>query len=125
MAKATIGFGVGLIVLGVVAYFGTGMASWTALIPAFGGIPLALCGVIALKERFRKHAMHVAVVLGLVGFAGTVMGVVKVARMIAGETLARPEAAIVQAIMAVTLLVFLAMAVKSFIDARRARASAS
>jgi hypothetical protein len=125
VAKATIGFGVGLIVLGVVAYFGTGMASWTALIPAFGGIPLALCGVIALKERFRKHAMHVAVVLGLVGFAGTVMGVVKVARMIAGETLARPEAAIVQAIMAVTLLVFLAMAVKSFIDARRARASAS
>jgi hypothetical protein len=124
VAKPTIGFGVGLIVLGVIAYFGTGMASWTALIPAFGGIPLALCGVIALKERFRKHAMHVAVVLGLLGFAGTVMGVVKVARMIAGETLERPEAAIVQAIMAVTLLVFIAMAVKSFVDARRARASA-
>jgi hypothetical protein len=124
VAKPTIGFGVGLIVLGVIAYFGTGMASWTALIPAFGGIPLALCGVIALKERFRKHAMHVAVVLGLLGFAGTVMGVVKVARMIAGETLERPEAAIVQAIMAVTLLVFIAMAVKSFVDARRARVSA-
>jgi hypothetical protein len=124
VAKPTIGFGVGLIVLGVVAYFGTGMASWTALIPAFGGIPLVICGLLALKEKFRKHAMHVAVVLAVIGFAGSVMGVVKVVKMIAGETLERPQAAIVQAIMAVTLLVFVGMAVKSFVDARRARARA-
>lgn len=82
-----------------------------------------ICGLLALNERFRKHAMHVAVVLAVIGFAGSVMGVVKVARMIAGETLERPQAAIVQAIMAVTLLVFVGMALKSFVDARRTRAS--
>ena len=60
MAKITIGIGFVLIALGVGGYFGTGRESWTALIPAFFGLPLALLGVVALKDHTWKHAMHVA-----------------------------------------------------------------
>ena len=58
MAKITIGLGLVLIALGLGSYFGTGQASVTALIPAFFGLPLLLLGLVALKERMRKNAMH-------------------------------------------------------------------
>ena len=77
MARIAIGIGTALIVLALVGYvFAAGPAlsdgstyrSWTALIPAFAGVPIALCGLIALNPAHRKHAMHVAVIFGLLGF---------------------------------------------------------
>src|SRR4051794_7576716 len=61
-----------LIGLGLWGYLGTGTTSWTALIPAFVGAPLALCGLLALKESLLKHAMHAAAMIGLIGFLGGV-----------------------------------------------------
>lgn len=126
MAKITIGFGLALIVLGVISYLGTGMVSVTALIPAFAGIPILLLGFVALNERFRKHAMHVAMVLALVGGGGSLaMGTPKIITLLGGGEVARPEAAIVQTIMGVILLVFVVLGIRSFIAARRtAKASA-
>ena len=61
MPKITIGLGILLILLGLGGYFGTDAKSFTALIPAFVGVPLLLLGCLALKDNLRKHAMHAAV----------------------------------------------------------------
>ena len=124
MAMLTIFVGAGLAALGVGGYFFTGMASWTALIPAFVGLPLGALGLAALKPERRKFAMHAASGLALLGFLGSAMGILKVFKMLAGESVKRPEAAISQAIMALLCLIFLALAVKSFISARRRRTEA-
>jgi multisubunit Na+/H+ antiporter MnhF subunit len=122
MPNITIITGVLLIVLGLVGFVGTGSEHPTALIPAGFGIALAICGFLAKAPERKKLFMHIAVTLGLLGFLGTVMGLVKVIRMAAGETIARPEAAESQAVMACISLLFVGLCVNSFIKARKARA---
>lgn len=124
MATTTIGFGFILIVLGLGGYFGTDRVSPTALIPAAFGVLLVLFGALARDERRRKMAMHIAVLVGLLGFLGTVSGLVELPMLIAGAPVARPAAVISKSIMAVLMAAYVAMCVKSFIDARRRRASA-
>ncbi len=122
MPPTTIVTGVLLIVLGLVGFVGTGSEHPTALIPAGFGIALAICGFLAKAPERKKLFMHIAVTLGLLGFLGTVMGLVKVVRMAAGETIARPEAAESQAVMAFISLIFVGICLNSFIKARKARA---
>ena len=124
MPKTTMLFGVALIVLGVVGYVATGGVSITALIPAAFGIVLVLLGWLALNERFRKHAMHVAVVVGLLGFLGTARGLMGLPRLLSGDV-ERPAAVAAQGVMAILMLVYVALGVRSFIAARRARRTAS
>lgn len=121
MAKFSIILGIILIALGLISYFGISSESITALIPTFLGIPILLLGYLALNEKYLKHAMHGALVLVILGFGGTVGGLIKFFRMLGGEVFERPSAIIVQAIMAVLCLVFLIFAIKSFIDARRGK----
>lgn len=123
MPLVTVVLGTSLIVLGLGGYIATGMASWTAMIPAVFGLPLILLGVVARAPGRRKHAMHAAATLSLVGLAGGAMGIPKLATMMSGGEAARPAAAISQSIMALLCVVFLALCVKSFIDARRLPAS--
>ena len=60
-------FGLILIVLGIASYTLTGRTSITAMIPAFFGAAFLVCAMVARKEAARKHAMHAAVALGLIG----------------------------------------------------------
>jgi len=122
MPTTTIVTGALLIVVGLVGFFGTGHIHYTALIPAWFGIALAICGFLSKAPERRKLWMHIAVTLGLLGFLGTVMGLVKVIRMAAGQTIERPEAAEAQAAMAFISGIFVALCVNSFIKARRSRA---
>ena len=124
MATTTIGFGVVLIVLGLGGYFGSNMVSPTALIPAAFGILLVIFGALARDDKRRKMAMHIAVTVGLLGFLGTVSGLVELPTLLSGGTVARPAAVISKSIMAALMAVYVAMCVKSFIDARRKRANA-
>jgi uncharacterized membrane protein len=119
MAKISIVFGIILIFLGLISYFGISTESITALIPTLLGIPVLILGFLALNEKYLKHSMHAVAVLMLLGFAGTVSGLIKFFRMLGGEVFERQSAVTVQAIMAVLCLVFLIFAIKSFIDARR------
>jgi uncharacterized membrane protein len=121
VAKTSITFGIILIILGLYSYFGISSESITALIPTFLGIPVLIFGFLALNEKYLKHAMHGAAILMLLGFGGTVGGLIKFFRMLGGEVFERPAAITIQAIMALICLIFLILAIKSFIDARRKR----
>lgn len=121
MAKISITFSIILIILGLYSYFGISSESITALIPTFLGIPVLILGFLALNEKYLKHAMHGAAVLMLLGFGGTVGGLIKFFRMLGGEVFERPSAITIQAVMAFICLIFLIFAIKSFIDARRKR----
>lgn len=122
MPSITLALGVVLVILGLAGYFLTGGVSLTALIPAAFGLVLALAGLVARNERLRKHAMHAAVVVALLGFLGSIRGLLQIGAVFAG-TAARPAAVISQTIMAVLTLGYIVMAVRSFVNARRQRAA--
>jgi len=65
MITITILAGIALIVIGVAFYVGTNYESVTALIPAFVGIAMLLCGAFAFKPNLRSHMMHLALVLSV------------------------------------------------------------
>jgi len=117
MPQMALLFGALEITLGLIAYFATGAKSVTALIPAFFGILLVICGLIALKPNLRKHAMHAAAALGLLGVLMPLGRAIPVLAR-GGEM----SAAIISMLaMAVLALIFLVLCVRSFIAARRAR----
>jgi lysylphosphatidylglycerol synthetase-like protein (DUF2156 family) len=121
MPQTTVAFGVLLCLVGVGFYAGTGGASLTALIPAFLGLPLVVAGVLARREAWRRHAMHAAALLGMLGVLGSLRGALKLPALLAGAEVARPAAVAAQAITALLCLVFVALCVRSFVNARRER----
>lgn len=68
MHRTIVSFGVVMIALGLIAYFATGMASVTALIPSFFGIIIAGLGL--LHAKLGKGAVIAAIVLSLLGAGG-------------------------------------------------------
>ncbi len=126
MPSTAIFSGVLLILIGIGGYaYGmmNGSASLTALIPAVLGLILAALGIVAKgKEELRKHLMHGAIVVGLLGFLATVSSVLKIPVLLAG-TAERPAAVVAQSATALVCLVFVVLCVKSFIDARRNQAA--
>lgn len=121
MARATMVFGVALIALGVIGYIGTAAVSITALIPAIFGAVLAILGWLALNERYRTRALHVAAAIALVGLLGAVPGLIGLWTLISGAEVQRPAAVVSQSVMAVLMAVLVGLYLRSFIDARRAR----
>lgn len=117
MPSTTRYFGLILIVLGIASYMLTGRTSVTALIPAIFGAVLVVCALIARKETARKHAMHAAVAVGLLG-ALAALGRGIPATLSGGA--GRP-AVLSQLVMGVLLLIYVALGVQSFIAARKAR----
>jgi hypothetical protein len=97
-----------------VTYFASESRSFTAFIPAFFGMLMTLFGLIGRKEGARKHAMHGAAVVALLGVLGGFgMGIRKVA--------SEPGlAAYSQLFLGLVSLVLIIVCVRSFIAARRA-----
>lgn len=118
MPRLTVVVGCILVLLGLGGYLATGATSPTALIPAAAGLLFIGAGLLARLENLRKHAMHAAAVIALLGLAGTVGGLVKSFALATGGTVERPAAVLAQAGMAVLCGSYLALAVRSFIQAR-------
>jgi hypothetical protein len=131
MPNLTIVFGAVLTAFGLHLYFGspTPNPSVTALIPAFFGGPLILCGWIARRDEWRMHAMHVAVLLALLGAlaAGGRMAMklpALIPSLISDDPIVhRPVRSMF--LMAAICIVYVALCVRSFIQARRRRISAA
>jgi hypothetical protein len=120
-----------LIAAGLVSYTtgtpdpDTDKVSPTALIPAaFGGL-LDLCGALSLAlPHLRKHLMHAAATVGLLGFLGGFMPIVRGLSKTGTVDFGKP-AVIVGVLMSGLCLAFVIACVKSFIDARKAREAAA
>jgi uncharacterized membrane protein (UPF0136 family) len=121
MAKATMGFGILLIVVGSWGFFATGSQHPTALIPAYFGLVLFWSGVLAIKPERRALWMHIAVTAGLLGFLGAAVQAIREYVAAHGAPLAHPVAVEAQTAMAGICLVFVLLCVRSFIAARRGR----
>ena len=117
MVSTTRTFGIVLILLGVASYLLTGRTSVTALIPAIFGAIFVVLALVGRNESARKHAMHAAVALALLALLGTLPRVIPA--LMRGE-LARP-AVLAQLVMSAILVAYIALGVKSFREARRAR----
>jgi hypothetical protein len=97
----------------------------TSLIPAgIGVVMIVLARLAAQKEHLRMHLMHGIVLLALVGFLASVSALPKLLQMFSGADVERPTGVIVRSTMALLSGTFVAIAVKSFIDARKARKQA-
>ncbi len=122
MPNVAIVCGALLILIGITGYTSGVMsdkASITALIPAFFGIVLNTLGLLAkMKEDLRKHLMHAAILVALVGFIAAAGRLV----LRFGE-LSMTPAVISQIAMAIVCLIFVILAIKSFAEARRAAES--
>lgn len=116
MASTTILFGTLLTLIGLAGYFLTGTSSFTALIPAIFGLLLIVLGFVARNEAARKHAMHAAAAVGTVGFIGALMSLLRTPTGVRSALALGSQVA-----MLVLTGIFVALCVKSFIDARRAR----
>jgi len=117
-------FGFTLAVLGVAGFVSTGSSSFTSLIPAVFGVILYICGRVGTSApHLRKHAMHVAAVVSLVGILGVVPRFLgKLPALFSGQPVEPSTTAVVlQLITAVLLVIFLLLCIKSFIDARKSR----
>lgn len=127
MPVVTVVFGLLLVALGLWGRFGGDWGLWaplglpdpggrspTALIPAGFGAVFVVLGLLALKERFLKHAMHAAAMLGLIGLLAAVgrMAAAGVSKSVPGVSTTT---------MAGLCVVFVLLCVNSFIQARRRR----
>lgn len=124
MAKVTLIFALLLVLLGLAGYLGTGSQHPTALIPAWFGLALGIFGFLAISpsEARRKVFMHVNVTIGLIGFLGAFIQAIREYGHARSLGVDLDKIAVgAQATMAGLLLVYVAMCVRSFIAARRAR----
>lgn len=121
MPKLALAFGAALVVVGVWAYTASGPgASPTALIPAAIGVLLAVAGAVGLRGgSTRRHAMHAAAAVALLGALGSL------GQLVASPAAGSDDAGIASAAGLANLVLcaaFVALAVRSFVAARRARA---
>ena len=141
MAKVTLIFAGLLVALGLGGYLGTGSLHPTALIPMWIGMPLGLCGFLAISpnESRRKLFMHISVTIALLGLLGTVGEIIRssvsVSREMSEASAATPvtnngaQAVSVSVdfmiamgskiTLAILLLIYVILCVRSFIAARR------
>jgi hypothetical protein len=124
MAKVTIVFGILLIILGLVGFYGTGGIHHTALIPTWFGLALVLGGSLSISpsETRRKIFAHINVTVGLLGFLGAAGSALHNYGHNRSLGLDPDYKAIAsQLTMAVLMLIYVNLCIQSFIKARRSR----
>lgn len=135
MARIAVVVGAVLGVYGILSYTTGDTKSPTALIPTGFGVAFVVLGFLAANEKARKHAMHLAALVALIGFlGGAAMGFPKIPALVSGsikenllpeKARAAENAARSQIILAIVCLFFFGMSVNSFVQARLARKKAS
>ena len=124
MAKVTVFFGIALVLLGATSFVLTGEKFPTSLIPVGFGVLFVIFGALAAMPGagHLRLFMHIAVAIGLLGFLGTGMSLLDAFRLFQGKVFPYPAAVEEKAAMAILMLIFVILCVRSFISARRARA---
>jgi len=124
MARVTFAFGILLVALGLIGYWGTGSIHATALIPTWFGLTLVAGGLLAISpsEGQRKLFMHINVTVGLLGFLGAAGSALREYGSARSQGVGpNPIALGSQLTMAGLLLIYVSLCVRSFIQVRRSR----
>jgi hypothetical protein len=124
MPNITIGFGAVLCAIGLFGYFGSASEnpSPTALIPLGFGVVLVICGLIARSPGARKHAMHAAAGVSLIGFiAAAARGIPKLGMLVSDIPLSEKRPVRLIMLMAIVCLAHVIVCIGSFVAARRNR----
>ena len=122
MPSTTLTFAFAYLVLGIGGFVLTGSTHKTALIPCVFGVLFLIFGLLARKDNLRKHAMHAAVLIALLALLGTAKSFAYLPDLFRG-TSEKPAAVITQSLNAGLSILYIFLAVRSFIQARRARSS--
>ena len=122
MSSTTLAFAFAYLVLGIGGFVLTGSTHKTALIPCVFGVLFLIFGLLARKDNLRKHVMHAAVLIALLAFLGTARSLSHLPELLNG-TAEKPAAITTQSLNAGLSLLYIILAVRSFIQARRARSS--
>ncbi len=125
MQRLTVLVGIILVAIGAAGYFGAASAKGSPLAIAGVGSVLIVCGWAAANERARMHAMHGAVLAGLIGMIVGMVGVLKSDPAMGLETVAASAGANrwPASVTALVCGVYVVLCVRSFVMARRARAT--
>lgn len=115
MHRWTILFGLLLVAIGLGGYYFADAKQPMALIPAVLGIAMFVCGVVAAQGAMRMLAIHVAALIGVIGFVGPLVTLF--------EDTANTAAVLAKGLTSALCLMFVLMCVNSFLEVRRARKS--
>jgi hypothetical protein len=120
VAKLAIGFGLALIILGIVGWIPH--RAPTALIPAYAGAIIGICGLVANDPAYRMHAIHAAVLVALLTLIGAgsrlILALVR-------QSFPTRTALISQIGTTLLCAIFVVLCVQSFVAARRGRSGSS
>ena len=126
MPIITVVFGLLLSCLTVFVWIYNGrIESFSVFIPTFVGVPLILLGLFSLmKPALRKHLMHAAVTLGLLGaLAALGRGIPQILKVLRQEAVDWLPVSMVWA-MVILCVTYVFLCSESFISARKARQAA-
>jgi len=113
MHRWTILFGLLLAAIGLGDYYFADAKQPMALIPAVLGIAMFVCGMVAAQGAMRMLAIHVAALIGVIGFVGPLVTLF--------EDTANTAAVLAKGLTSALCLMFVLMCVNSFLEVRRAR----
>ena len=113
MHRWTILFGLLLAAIGLAGYYFADVKQPMVLIPAVLGITMFVCGVVAAQGAMRMLAIHVAALIGVIGFVGPLVALF--------EDTANTAAVLAKGLTSALCLMFVLMCVNSFLEVRRAR----
>ena len=113
MHRWTILFGLLLVAVGMGGYFLGGAENHMALFPAVLGVAMFVCGMVAAQGAMRMLAIHVAALIGVIGFVGPLVALF--------EDIANTAAVLTKGLTSALCLMFVLMCVNSFLEVRRAR----
>jgi hypothetical protein len=124
IANTGIGIGLALTAVAAISALASGTQSVTAWIPAFFGLPITAMGLVAGRtrsDRHRKNAMHIMAVLALLGAIGGLRAVPGLVAALSGANTGSNIALLSQLALFGLCALLLALCIRSFIAARRAR----
>jgi hypothetical protein len=113
MHRWTILFGLLLLAIGLGGYYFADAKQPMALIPAVLGIAMFVCGMVAAQGAMRMLAIHVAALIGVIGFVGPLIALF--------EDTANTAAVLAKGLTSALCLMFVLTCVNSFLEVRRAR----
>jgi len=123
MPKITVVFGILLcgLTAAILLYKG-GVGSVSIFIPTLIGVPLIVLGLVAIVQpSLRKHVMHAAVTVGLLGaLAALGRGIPQLLKIVKGDEVDWLAVSMVWA-MILICVTYVLVCIESFVAARKAR----